>query len=110
MDLLSREPFNLTVLEESKLEDTVGDGGAMFRDGEDIEAINERFNQRLNELSDNPQQKDRVLHLGRASTFLQSGGVPNAEILLEYDRLIRKSNEGYKNAHPFQTKDIKNLP
>ena len=110
VDLLSREPFNLTVLEESKLEDTVGDGGAMFRDGEDIEAINERFNQRLNELSDNPQQKDRVLHLGRASTFLQSGGVPNAEILLEYDRLIRKSNEGYKNAHPFETKDIKNLP
>lgn len=82
----------------------------MLRDVEDIEAINERFNQRLDELSSNPQQKDRVLHLGVASSFLQSGGVPNAEILLEYDRLIRKSNEGYKNAHPFEAKDIKNLP
>ena len=72
--------------------------------------VNSRFNERLMELLNNPKQKARVLHLGIASKFLQKGGVSNAEIILEYDKVVRKSKEDYKNDHPFSISDIKNLP
>ena len=72
--------------------------------------VNSRFNERLMELLNNPKQKARVLHLGIASKFLQKGGISNAEIILEYDKVVRKSKEDYKNDHPFSISDIKNLP
>ena len=75
-----------------------------YREGDnlgDIESVNERFNERLNELVADPNQKDRVLHLGMASQFLTDGGIANAEIILEYDKLVRKSVESYKNRHPY---------
>ena len=85
----------------------------LYREGDnldDIESVNERFNERLNELVADPNQKDRVLHLGMASQFLTDGGIANAEIILEYDKLVRKSVESYKNRHPYSIEDIKDLP
>ena len=93
----------------------------LFRDGEtevpgetdnsgSIEEVNERFNERLSELVANPDQKDRVLHLGNASGFLRAGGLLDAEILLEFDKLLRKSRSNYKNNHPFDISDANNLP
>ncbi len=76
----------------------------------DIEAINERFNERLDELDADPNQKDRVLHLGHPGDFLLSGGIVNAEIQMEYDLFVRKSKKSYKNDHPFTKDDIKDLP
>jgi hypothetical protein len=75
-----------------------------------IKEVNAQFNQRLAELEADPTQKDRVLHLGRPSVFLMRGGVRDAEILLEYDKFVRKSAEAYKNDHPFTAKDITDLP
>ena len=77
---------------------------------ETIDEVNRRFNERLMELLNNPKQKYRVLHLGMASKFLQKSGISNAEIILEYDKLVRKSKEDYKNNHPFSISDIKDLP
>lgn len=93
----------------------------LFRDGEtevpgetdnsgSIENVNKRFNERLSELVANPNQKDRVLHLGNASGFLRAGGLLDAEILLEFDKLLRKSRSNYKNNHPFDISDANNLP
>lgn len=72
--------------------------------------INAKFNIRLAELVKNPNQKDKVLHLGRSSKFLTDGGLADAEIILEFDKLAHKSKEGYKHEHPFDISDIKDLP
>ena len=55
--------------------------------------INAKFNIRLAELVKNPDQKDKVLHLGRSSKFLTDGGLADAEIILEFDKLAHKSKE-----------------
>lgn len=75
-----------------------------------IEEVNKRFNERLSELVANPNQKNSVLHLGNASGFLRAGGLLDAEILLEFDKLLRKSRSNYKNNHPFDISDANNLP
>ena len=72
--------------------------------------INAKFNIRLAELVKNPDQKDKVLHLGRSSKFLTDGGLADAEIILEFDKLAHKSKEGCKHDHPFDISDIKDLP
>ena len=91
----------------------VVEGAAVANEEEDTESIdevNKRFNKRLSELVANPDQKDRVLHLGNASGFLRAGGLLDAEILLEFDKLLRKSRSNYKNNHPFDISDANNLP
>ena len=75
-----------------------------------IKQVNEKFNARLDDLSKNPNQKNRVLLLGHASQFLKNGGMADAEIILEYDKLQRKSKEGYRNEHPYDAADLKDLP
>ena len=76
----------------------------------ELEKANNVFNQRLDELVKNPNQKDKILRLGRASSFLKDGGVADANIELEFDKLQRKSSEKYKNNHPFAASDLKDLP
>ena len=75
-----------------------------------LKEVNDRFNERLSELIENPNQKDRVLHLGYSSQFLKDGGIADAEIEMDFDKFVRKSNERYKNNHPFSANDIKDLP
>ena len=81
-------------------------------DGErySLKEVNDKFNDRLAQLIENPNQKDRVLHLGRSSQFLIDGGIADAEIELDFDKFVRKSSEKYKNNHPFSAGDIKDLP
>ena len=76
----------------------------------ELEEVNKTFNQRLDELVENPNQKDKILRLGRSSSFLKAGGIADAEIELEFDKFIRKSGDKYKNNHPFAASDLKNLP
>lgn len=81
-------------------------------DGErySLKEVNDKFNDRLTQLIENPNQKDRILHLGRSSQFLIDGGIADAEIELDFDKFVRKSSEKYKNNHPFSAGDIKDLP
>ena len=80
------------------------------KDNVELEEVNKTFNQRLDELVENPNQKDKILRLGRSSSFLKAGGIADAEIELEFDKFIRKSGDKYKNNHPFAASDLKNLP
>ena len=75
-----------------------------------LKKVNDDFNQRLEELVKNPNQKDKILRLGRSSSFLKVGGITDAEIELDFDKFIRKSGDKYKNNHPFAASDLKNLP
>ena len=88
-------------------------GAVLYREGEneeDLEAVNARFNERILSLRENPDQKNRIVSLGRPGYILQSGDIADAEIILEYDKFVRKSKEQYKNNHPFDVDDILNLP
>ena len=76
----------------------------------ELKKVNDDFNQRLDELVKNPNQKDKVLRLGRSSSFLKDGGIADADIELEFDRLVRKSSNDYKNRHSFEISDLKDLP
>lgn len=75
-----------------------------------LKNVNDAFNQRLDELVKNPNQKDKILRLGRSSSFLKAGGIADADIELEFDKFVRKSGDKYKNNHPFNASDLKNLP
>ena len=75
-----------------------------------LKKVNDAFNQRLDELVKNPNQKDKILRLGRSSSFLKAGGIADADIELEFDKFVRKSGDKYKNNHPFNASDLKNLP
>lgn len=75
-----------------------------------LKKVNDDFNQRLEELVKNPNQKDKILRLGRSSSFLKVGGITDAEIELDFDKFIRKSGDKYKNNHLFADSDLINLP
>lgn len=75
-----------------------------------LKKVNDDFNQRLEELVKNPNQKDKILRLGRSSSFLKVGGITDAEIELDFDKFIRKSGDKYKKNHPFVASDLINLP
>ena len=77
---------------------------------ENLERVNQVFNARLDELTRNPNLKNRVLQLGRPSGFLLGGGISDGPIILEYDKFVRKSSVKYKHNHPFSAEDIKDLP
>lgn len=84
--------------------------GVHFRIGEDIEDVNKRFNERLESLKADPKQKGGELKLGYPGTFLKDAGLGDSEIVLEYAKIERKSSKEYKNDHPFDVEDIKDLP
>lgn len=38
--------------------------------------------------------------------FLRDGGIADGEIILEFDKYVRKSKSDYKHEHPFTAEDI----
>lgn len=84
--------------------------GVHFRTEEDIEDVNKRFNERLESLKADPNQKGRELSLGYPGKFLSEAGLGNAEIVMDYDRLVKKSSQEYDKIHPFEINSVKDLP
>lgn len=107
-DLVTREDNGEIIPPSKRFDENVED--VRYRTSEELDQINQKFNERLDELVSNPNQKDKVLHLGRSSQFLKNGGISDAEIVLDYDKLVRKSKEGYKHEHPFDISDVRDLP
>ena len=107
-DLVTRDDNGEIIPPSKRFDENVED--VRYRTSEELDQINQKFNQRLDELVSNPNQKDKVLHLGRSSEFLKDGGISDAEIVLEYDKLARKSSEDYSNHHPYSAEDIHDLP
>lgn len=75
----------------------------------DIKDANEQFNNHLQHLSETGTGSRRM-NLGRAGIILRSAGIADADIMLDYDKILRKSSEGYKHEHPFDVEDLRNLP
>ena len=107
-DLVTRDDNGEIIAPSKRYDENVED--VRYRTSEELGQINQKFNERLDELVSNPNQKDKVLHLGRSSEFLKDGGVSDAEIVLDYDKLVRKSSENYSNHHPYSAEDIHDLP
>lgn len=107
-DLVTRDDNGEIIPPSKRFDENVED--VRYRTSEELNQINQKFNERLDELVSNPNQKDKVLHLGRSSQFLKDGGISDAEIVLDYDKLVRKSKEGYKHEHPFDVSDVRDLP
>ena len=107
-DLVTRDDNGEIIPPSKRFDENVED--VRYRTSEKLDQINQKFNERLDELVSNPNQKDKVLHLGRSSQFLKDGGISDAEIVLDYDKLVRKSKEGYKHEHPFDISDVRDLP
>lgn len=84
--------------------------GVHFRTEGDIEDVNKRFNERLESLKTDPKQKGRELSLGYPGKFLSEAGLGNAEIVMDYDRLVKKSSQEYDKIHPFEIDSVKDLP
>ena len=107
-DLVTRDDNGEIIAPSKRFDENVED--VRYRTSEELGQINQKFNERLDELVSNPNQKDKVLHLGRSSEFLKDGGISDAEIVLDYDKLVRKSSENYSNHHPYSAEDIHDLP
>ena len=96
--------------EEAKERAMSFDDWVNAREDDELEKANERFNERLDSLMKDPSQKGRELQLGRPGQFLKDAGLADSEIVLDYDRLVRKASEEYRNSHPFSMDEIKDLP
>ena len=79
-------------------------GNEKFRGGEDIEAVNERFNDALFNLTEKNADNTNLL-LGRPSDILKSVGIPDRDIVLYGNKLIKKAKK-----HRYNFQDIRDLP
>ncbi len=85
-------------------------GNVHFRIEENLEEVNHKFNERLDSLKADPDQKGRELYLGYPGKFLSEAGLGDSEIVLDYDRLVKKASQKYDKTHPFEIDEIKDLP
>ncbi|MDR1459039.1 MAG: hypothetical protein LBI60_02355, partial [Bacteroidales bacterium] len=72
-----------------------------------LEAVNETFNEELQQQIDGKLPKGHVYKLGNPGNILQSTGFPNLPIELNADILLRKATV---YGHNFDLSEIKNLP
>lgn len=72
--------------------------------------INEQFNKILDKQIKGELPKDYKYKLGKPENILSSAGFPDREIRLMASTLSLKSSKKYKNNHPFDLKDVRNLP
>ena len=81
-----------------------------FRRGQELQEVNERFNEQLQAQIDGTLPKGHVYSLGMPSDILQSAGIPNLPIELSAERLEKKASVAYSSLHPFNLPDITDLP
>jgi hypothetical protein len=73
----------------------------------EIEEINRKFNEELQQQIEGSLPKDHTYQLGMPSAILQSTDIPNLPIELRSSRLSDKS---LQEAHPFDLQEVMNLP
>ena len=81
--------------------------GIRFRRSQELQEVNERFNEQLQAQIDGTLPKGHVYSLGMPSDILQSAGIPNLPIELTASRVSLKSGQ---EKHPFPIKILSNLP
>jgi hypothetical protein len=75
-----------------------------------LEKVNERFNEELQRQIDGVLPKGHVYQLGKPGEALLEAGVADLPIELSAERLAYKANLNYRNKHPFDIAEVKNLP
>ena len=73
---------------------------------QDVEAVNERFNEELQAQIDGKQEAGHVYQLGRPSAILRSTGFPDVPIELSATRLAEKAAQ---QNHEFEISEARNL-
>ena len=81
-------------------------GNEQFREVEDIEVINERFNEELQQQIDGTLPKGHIYQLGKPGELLKACGFPDMPIELSATNLAEHSR---KSHHIFKIGDIKGL-
>ena len=85
----------------------IGEQGAEeSTSGEDLEEMNARFNEELQQQIDGTLPQGHIYQLGMASAVLQSAGLPNLPIELSASRLKDKSMQ---EEHPFELSEMRGL-
>lgn len=72
--------------------------------------INEQFNKMLDKQIKGELSNKYVYELGKPENILLSAGFPNKKIQIAAQTLSLKSSKKYKNNHPFDLRDVRNLP
>jgi hypothetical protein len=75
-----------------------------------LEKVNEQFNKELQRQIDGKLPKGHVYKLGCPSRILLTTGIPFLSIEVTAKTLAEKSDPKYKNSHPFELSEVKNLP
>lgn len=75
-----------------------------------LQQVNAQFNAELQSQKEGRLRKGHVYNLGLPSAFLRSAGVADLPMQLTAQRLATKADKDYKNDHPFDLTDVKNLP
>ena len=72
--------------------------------------MNDRFNYELKQQIEGTLPKGHIYQLGKPGQVLQNAGIPDLPIELNAATLAKKSDPNYKNSHPFELSEIKDLP
>jgi hypothetical protein len=75
-----------------------------------LEEVNNRFNEELQRQIDGNLPEGHVYELGRPEAALLAAGVADLPIELSAERLAYKASVNYRNKHPFDIAEVKNLP
>ena len=73
----------------------------------DIEEVNERFNNELRQQIDGTLPKGHIYKLGKPSKFLQAAGIPDLSIEMPASQLEYKATSG---KHDYDLSEVMNLP
>lgn len=93
--------------EAQRVLDVVNGKDELDNEVRQIDEVNKRFNEDLQKQIEGTLKKDHTYQLGRPSEILQSAGIRDLPIELRSSRLQDKA---LQTNHPFNLKDIKNLP
>lgn len=99
-----REQYNFWV--KAKL-NTGTSADIRYRTAEEMEEVNQRFNEELEQQIEGRLEKGHVYQLGRPSEFLRDAGIPDLPIEMPASQLEYKSTWG---KHDYDLSEVINLP
>ena len=99
-----REQYNFRV--KAKL-NTGTSADIRYRTAEEMEEVNQRFNEELEQQIEGRLEKGHVYQLGRPSEFLRDAGIPDLPIEMPASQLEYKSTSG---KHDYDLSEVINLP
>ena len=101
-DLITRDDQGNVILPSQRFNEKVED--ERFRNDEELEEVNQRFNEELNNLTE--ANADKVtLWLGKPSDVLLSSGIENKPMKLYGNKIIKKMKK-----HDFALDELRDLP